>query len=58
MFQLAQSMNMRAIYKGCEFNFEGIRAKVMKIYDKNGVEMLSALCNIKKSKFNFLTKSC
>lgn len=46
MFQLAHNMNMRAIYKGCEFNFEGIRARVMKIYDKNGAEILSALCNI------------
>lgn len=58
MFQLAQSMNLQSIYKGKTIEFEGIRARIRHIYDKEDNESASALVSMQKTKFSFFTKSC
>jgi hypothetical protein len=58
MWQLARSMNHQTVYKGKIFEFEGIRAKIRCIYDKEDTEMSSALVAMHRTKFSFFTKSC
>ena len=46
-----------SVYRGKQIEFEGIRAKIRRIYDQQDQECLSSCVNTKVTKFGFYTRS-
>ena len=58
MWQLAQNIDLKSIYRGKTIEFEGIRARIRQIIGDNDREIPSALVSLQQTRFSFFTKSC